>query len=233
MLSVQELTTLIAVGIVAAVLVTFALLVLGTVRKLASEVRLMREALQISVREVPQTQRAEAQPEFTPQTTELVTPPSAERETGQVPTDSARLPVTEEPIITGPQKAVQQPQIRIAEEPPGFNSLDEIARHYGLQGLVLFDSAGQVIDYAGSVEAEKVAALLAEAYSVISMSNEGVKLIVLEDDVSEAVAKLETLAERDVYVYVRSSGKAPHDELRRAVASCSSFLRSLLGVRRV
>jgi hypothetical protein len=42
---------LVAVGIVAAVLVVFALQVLGTARKLASEVKLMREALQITERE--------------------------------------------------------------------------------------------------------------------------------------------------------------------------------------
>jgi hypothetical protein len=42
---------LVAVGMVAAVLAIFALQVLGTVRKLASEVKLMQEALQITVRE--------------------------------------------------------------------------------------------------------------------------------------------------------------------------------------
>ena len=45
---------LVAVGIVATILVVFALQVLGTVRKLASEMKLMREALQITVREAPQ-----------------------------------------------------------------------------------------------------------------------------------------------------------------------------------
>jgi hypothetical protein len=45
---------LVAVGIVAAVLVVFALQVLGTARRLASEVKLMREALQIIAREAPQ-----------------------------------------------------------------------------------------------------------------------------------------------------------------------------------
>ena len=42
---------MVAVGIVAAVLVVFALQVLGTARELASEVKLMQEALQITVRE--------------------------------------------------------------------------------------------------------------------------------------------------------------------------------------
>jgi hypothetical protein len=45
---------LVAVGIVAAVLVVLALQVLGTARELASEVKLMQEALQITVREAPQ-----------------------------------------------------------------------------------------------------------------------------------------------------------------------------------
>ena len=233
MLPAQELTTLIAVGIVAAVLVVFALQVLGTVRKLVSEVRLMREALQITVREVPQPQQAEAQPEAGPRAVEPLAAPSVEKEAEQPrPPTSAPLQVGEESPAFAFQPAGQQTQAPPPEEPLTFSSLDEIARRYGLQGVVLFDSAGQVIDYAGSIEPEKVAALLAEAYSVISMSNEGVRLILLEDDVNEAVAKLETLTEREVYVYVRSSGKTPHDSLRRAIASCSSFLHAMLGVRR-
>jgi hypothetical protein len=64
------------------------------------------------------------------------------------------------------------------------------------------------------------------------MSNEGVRLIVLEDDVNEAVAKLETFAEREVYVYVRPSGKIPLDSLKSAISSCSLFLHAMLGVRR-
>ena len=232
MLPAQELTTLIAVGIVAAVLVVFALQVLGTVRKLVSEVRLMREALQITVREVPQPQQAEAQPEAGPRAVEPLAAPPVEKEAEQPRPPTPTPQVVEESTAFASQPAGQQTQAPPPEEPLTFSSLDEIARRYGLQGLVLFDSAGQVIDYAGSVEPEKVAALLAEAYSVISMSNEGVRLILLEDDVNEAVAKLETLTEREVYVYVRSSGKTPHDSLRRAIASCSSFLHAMLGVRR-
>ena len=233
MLSAQELTTLVAVGIVAAVLVIFALQVLGTVRKLASEVKLMREALQITVREVPQPQQAEAQPEVRTQATEPLPAPPVEKEAEEAQTPSPTpLQVFEGPPATAPQPVGQQPRGPPPEEPLTFSSLDELAKNYGLQGVVIFDSAGQVIDFVGSVEAEKVAALLAEAYSVISMSNEGVRLIVLEDDVNEAVAKLETFAEREVYVYVRPSGKIPVDSLRRAISSCSSFLHAMLGVRR-
>jgi hypothetical protein len=233
MLSAQELTTLVAVGIVAAVLVIFALQVLGTVRKLASEVKLMREALQITVREVPQPQQAEAQPEVRTQAAESPVTPPVEKEAEEARTPSPTpLKVLEGPPATAPQPVGQRPQAPLPEEPLTFSSLDELARHYGLQEVVIFDSAGQVIDYVGSVEPEKVAALLAEAYSVISMSNEGVRLIVLEDDVNEAVAKLETFAEREVYVYVRPSGKIPLDSLRRAISSCSSFLHAMLGVRR-
>ncbi len=233
MLTGQELTTLAAVGVVAAVLVVFALQVLGTVRKLASEVKLMREALQITVREVPQAQQAEAQPEARPVTAEPTQVPPAEGEAEQLrPSGPSRVQAVEGQSAVAPQPVVQQPTAPPPEEPPTFSSLNEIARHYGLQGVVLFDSAGQVIDYVGSVEPEKVAALLAEAYSVVSMSNEGVKLIVLEDDVNEAVARLEAFTEREVYVYVRPSGKVSHESLRRAIASCSSLLYSMLGVRR-
>jgi len=233
MLSAWELTTLVAVGIVAAVLVIFALQVLGTVRKLASEVKLMREALQITVREVPQPQQAEAQPEVRTPATEplLAHPVEKEIEEGRTPIPTPPQ-VFEGPPASAPQPVGQQPQAPPTEEPLTFSSLDELARHYGLQGVVIFDSAGQVIDYVGSVEPEKVAALLAEAYSVISMSNEGVRLVVLEDDVNEAVAKLEAFAEREVYVYVRPSGKIPLDSLKRAISSCSSFLHAMLGVRR-
>jgi hypothetical protein len=52
---------LVAVGIVAAVLVVFALQVLGTARKLASEVKLMREAQQITQTDVQQPQQTAAQ----------------------------------------------------------------------------------------------------------------------------------------------------------------------------
>ena len=233
MLYGQELTTLVAVGIVAAVLVIFALQVLGTVRKLASEVKLMREALQITVREVPQPQQAEAQPEVRTQATEPLPAPPVEKEAEEAQTPSPTpLQVFEGPPATAPQPVGQQPRGPPPEEPLTFSSLDELAKHYGLQGVVIFDSAGQVIDFVGSVEAEKVAALLAEAYSVISMSNEGVRLIVLEDDVNEAVAKLEAFAEREVYVYVRPSGKIPPDSLKSAISSCSSFLHAMLGVRR-
>ena len=233
MLSVQELTTLVAAGIVAAVFAIFALQVLGTVRKLASEVKLMREAMQITVREVPQPQQAEAQPEVRTQATEPLPASPVEKEAEEARTPGPTpLQVFEGPTATAPQPVGQQPQAPPPEEPLTFSSLDELARHYGLQGVVIFDSAGQVIDYVGSVEPEKVAALLAEAYSVISMSNEGVRLVVLENDVNEAVAKLEAFAEREVYVYVRPSGKIPLDSLRRAISSCSSFLHAMLGVRR-
>ncbi len=224
---------MIAVGIVAAVLLIFALQVLGTVRKLVSEVKLMREALQITVREVPQSQQTEAQPEARARAVEPLAETSVEKEAERPrPSTSAPLQVVEEPTPFAPQPVGQQTQVPPTEEPLTFSSLDEIARRYGLQGVVLFDSAGQVIDYVGAVEPDKVAALLAEAYSVISMSNEGVRFILMEDDVNEAVAKLETIAEREVYVYVRSSGKVPHDSLRRAIASCSSFLHAMLGVKR-
>ena len=53
MLVGAELTTLLAIGVVVAILLVFVIQVLGSVRRLTTELKLMREALQITVREVP------------------------------------------------------------------------------------------------------------------------------------------------------------------------------------
>ncbi|MEM0375524.1 MAG: hypothetical protein QXP43_04340 [Nitrososphaerota archaeon] len=229
MLVGAELTTLLAIGVVVAILLVFVIQVLGSVRRLTTELKLMREALQITVREVPQPTRPETPAEERP-VPETPTEPStpSSQETARPETQTSQV---EGPLSPEPQQPAQRTLTVTAAEPVKFESLAEIARHFNLQGVVLFDSAGQVIDYVGDVEAEKVAALLAEAYSVISMSNEGVKMVLLEDDVTEAVARLEAVAEREVFVYVRPFGRVPAETLRNAVSSCSFFLRSMLGVR--
>ncbi|MCS7094612.1 MAG: hypothetical protein NZ988_02215 [Thaumarchaeota archaeon] len=211
--SPADLLGLIWWAILAVAIVVVLITVISGLKRITTELKLMREALQITVKQVPSEE-------------ERVTPrPQIEERVATPPPQPAPQPVEEVPLSTPkepPRPATVEREI---------SDLRDLMTVFGLKSVLLFDSAGHVVDNVGEEDPERMAALLTEAFTVILMANDRVSSFAMLDGVVGAVVRIATVDEREVYAYFRVEGPLDTDMLRKLTESCRRVLGKMLEVR--
>ncbi|MCS7117206.1 MAG: hypothetical protein NZ957_00240 [Thaumarchaeota archaeon] len=195
-----------------AVLVT----VLSGLKRVTTELKLMREALQINVKQVPAEEEKE----------KAVPRPEVETRVA-ASSPQPPPPAAEEAVPPTPQEPPQPTTAEVRE----VSDLGDLLTVFGLKSVLLFDSAGHVVDSEGEQEPERLAALLAEAFTVILMANDRVRSFAMLNGGVEAVVRVAVVEEREIYAHFRAEGRLSTDEIQRLTESCRRVLGKMLEVR--
>lgn len=215
MQGVAELMGLVWSAVIAVAVIVVLLTVISSLRRITTELKLMREALQITIKPVqPEEEKATARPQ-----SEIPAEPEPPQQTVQTAPVPPPPPPPEQP---------PQPEVIVVGE---ISDLKDLLSTFNLKSVLLFDSAGHVIDHEGEDDPERLAALLAEAFSVIMMANDRAKSFAVFDGGVEGVVKVATVDEREVYAHFRTGLPVGAEELRRITEQIRVVLARMLEVR--
>jgi len=133
-----------------------------------------------------------------------------------------------EPII---REASEEEMIE-REEPPKekeitFSNAEELRSGLELEAIVLFDSLGQVIDYAGSDDARQVAALMAELAGLAGLSSGDSRFIFVGGAKRELIARVTTMNSKVLYLYARGVNDPSEEMIERIINHAKKYLGEL------
>ncbi|MEN3047905.1 MAG: hypothetical protein ABDH63_03885 [Candidatus Caldarchaeales archaeon] len=212
MQGVAEVLGLVWPVVIAVAVIVVLLTVISGLKRITAELKLMREALQITVKPVqPEEERSTARPQ-----PEVPAEPAPPQQAAQAV------------MVTPPPPPPEQPEeVEVGE----ISDLKDLLKAFDLGSVLLFDSAGHVIDHEGEEDPEKLAALLAEAFSVVMMANDRARSFAVFNGGVESVVRVATIDEREIYAHFRTSRPVGAEELRKITERLRVVLARMLEVR--
>ncbi|MEM1517795.1 MAG: hypothetical protein QXQ02_06060 [Halobacteria archaeon] len=141
-------------------------------------------------------------------------------------------------VIEAPVKPIQ-PEQQVATPPPPtgeaqpvleaprLDKIEDILIVFGLEGIVIFDSLGQVIEYAGRVEPGKVAAIMTELYNVVLMSGESASGITIWDGSQIIITSIGKIDTKTIYLYAKAPLETTKEDINRLTETCKYLLESM------
>lgn len=134
------------------------------------------------------------------------------------------------PVQPEPQVAPESPpteEARTVLEAPKLDKIEDILIVFGLEGIVIFDSLGQVIEYAGKVEPGKVAAIMTELYNVVLMSGESASGITIWDGSQVIITSIGKIETKTIYLYAKAPMEISREEINRLIETSKYLLESM------
>lgn len=112
-------------------------------------------------------------------------------------------------------------------EAPKLDKIEDVLTVFGLEGIVIFDSLGQVIEYAGKVEPGKVAAIMTELYNVALMSGEPASGITIWDSSQIIITNIGKVDTKMIYLYAKVPLETTKEDINRLIETSKYLLESI------
>jgi len=148
----------------------------------------------------------------------------------------------EQQKATGPSEGPAQPERQAEPQPaspvheapplseaPRLTRIEDILIVFGLEGIVIFDSLGQVVEYAGKVEPSKVAAIMTELINVALMSGESTSGITIWNSSQIVIAVIGKIEAKTIYLYAKAPPETTREDITRLIESSRFLLESITG----
>lgn len=148
----------------------------------------------------------------------------------------------EQQKATGPSEGPAQPERQAEPQPaspvheapplseaPRLTRIEDILTVFGLEGIVIFDSLGQVVEYAGKVEPSKVAAIMTELINVALMSGESTSGITIWNSSQIVIAVIGKIEAKTIYLYAKAPPETTREDITRLIESSRFLLESITG----
>ncbi len=132
-------------------------------------------------------------------------------------------PAVQQAAPSPPPAPEAQPLI----EAPKLTRIEDILIAFGLEELVIFDSLGQVIDYAGKSEPGRVAAMMTELINVVMMADETPSGITIWNNLQTIIAVIGRVDAKTIYLYAKAPVEASKEDINRLIESSRYFIESL------
>lgn len=154
-------------------------------------------------------------------------PPVSEviRDEQQKVTEAPVKPVQPEQQAAPPSPSAEAAQPLL--EAPRLDKIEDVLIVFGLEGIVIFDSLGQVIEYAGKVEPGKVAAIMTELYNVVLMSGESASGITIWDNSQVIITSIGKIDTKTIYLYAKAPLETTREEINRLIDTSRYLLESM------
>ena len=187
--------------------------------------RLIREARTYILASQLSPIKIEPKKEAPPAPEPARTPAEAEQQkAAEIPERPAQPERPAEPQPT-PHAQEAQPLL----EAPRLTRIEDILTVFGLEGIVIFDSLGQVVEYAGKVEPGKVAAVMTELFNVAMMSGESTSGITMWNGSQIVVAVIGKIEAKTIYLYAKAPPETTKEDIARLIESSKFLLESIIG----
>ncbi len=114
-------------------------------------------------------------------------------------------------------------------EAPRLTRIEDILTAFGLEGIVIFDSLGHVVEYAGTVEPGKVAAIMTELFNVALMSGESTSGITMWNGSQIIIAVIGKIETKTIYLYAKAPPETTREDITRLIETSRFLLESIIG----